>query len=195
MKLKSRSSILVNHLEGPEFVKSSLVLARSLRLMDKEVLLNQFSVFSRKLEEVTKDISEENLLKMESKDLIVRFFNSDAKLFCGIELILEAIAVASIKISVESVAESFISEYNRRNDKLRTLSEDAAEFEMEIAKNGPVMAECDSVVKEGLDLYFNTKSKSKKWNFITKPGAVDAHLLGKWVSKILGETSRLPFIS
>ena len=96
---------------------------------------------------------------------------------------------------MESVAESFISEYNRRNDKLRTLSEDAAEFEMEIAKNGPVMAECDSVVKEGLDLYFNTKSKSKKWNFITKSGAVDAHLLGKQVSKILGESSRLPFMS
>ena len=57
----------------------------------------------------------------------------------SIELILQAIVVASIKISVESIAESFISEYNRRNDKLRTLSEDAAEFEMEIAKNGPVM--------------------------------------------------------
>ena len=99
-------------------MKSSLVLARTLRLMDKEVLLNQFSVFSGKLEEVTKDISEENLLKMDSKDLIVRFFNSEAKLFCGIELILEAIAVASIKISVESVAESSISDYNRRNDKL-----------------------------------------------------------------------------
>ena len=81
-----------------------------------------------------------------------------------------------------------------RNDKLRTLSEDAAEFEMEIAKNGPVMAECDSVVKEGLDLYFNVKSKYKKWKFITKSGAVDAHLLGKRVSKILGEFFRLPFM-
>ena len=35
------------------------------------------------------------------------------------------------------------------------MSENAAEFEMEIAKNGPVMAECDSV----LDMYFNTKTK------------------------------------
>ena len=126
---------------------------------------------------------------MDSKGIIAKFLNSEAKLFCGIELILQAIAVASIKISVESIAESFISEYNRRNDKLRTLSEDAAEFEMEIAKNGPVMAECDSVVKEGLDLYFNTKTKSKKWNFITRSGAVDGNLVGKRVSKILGESS------
>ena len=167
-------------LEGPDFVKSSLALAISLRVIERGVLQNQFSAF---------------LKKMDSKDIIVKFLNSEAKLFCGIELILQAIAVASIKISVESIAESFISEYNRRDDKLRTLSEDAAEFEMEIAKNGPVMAECDSVVKEGLDLYFNTKTKSKKWNFITRSGAVDGNLVGKRVSKILGESSRLPFMS
>ena len=139
LKIRSRSCVLVSLLEGPEFVKSSLALARSLRVIDKEVLQDQFSAFAKKLEELTKDISEDDLKKMDSKDLIVKFFNSEAKLFCGIELILQAIAVASIKISVESVAESFISDYNRRNDKLRTLSEDAAEFEMEIAKNGPVM--------------------------------------------------------
>ena len=75
------------------------------------------------------------------------------------------------------------------------MSEDAAEFEMEIAKNGPVMAECDSVVKEGLDLYFNTQTKSKKWNFITRSGAVDGNLVGKRVSMILGKSSRLPFMS
>ena len=194
LKIRSRSCVLVSLLEGPEFVKSSLALARSLRVIDKEVLQDQFSAFAKKLEELTKDISEDDLKKMDSKDLIVKFFNSEAKLFCGIELILQAIAVASIKISVESVAESFISEYNRRNDKLRTLSEDAAEFEMEIAKNGPVMAECDSVVKEGLDLYFNTKTKSKKWNFITRSGAVDGQLVGKRVSKILSESFRLPFM-
>ena len=104
----------------------------------------------------------------DSKDSIFEFFSSKKKLFVVNEMVLQSIAVASIKISVESIAESFISEYNRRNDKLRTLSEDAAEFEMEISKNGPVIAECESVVKEGLDLYFNTKSKTKKWNFITK---------------------------
>jgi hypothetical protein len=75
---------------------------------------------------------------------------SEKKLYVGVEMILQAIAVSSIKISVESIAESFISEYNRRNDKLRTLSEDAAEFEMEISKNGPVIAECVVVVAWGL---------------------------------------------
>ena len=76
----------------------------------------------------------------------------------------------------------------------RTLSEDAAEFEMEISKNGPVIAECECVVKEGLDLSFNTKSKTKKWNFITKAVAVDGKLLGKVVSRILWETSQLSFM-
>ena len=56
---------------------------------------------------------------------------------------------------------------------------------MEISKNGPVTAECECVVKEGLDLSFNTKSKTKKWNFITKAAAVDDKHLGKVVSKIL----------
>ena len=129
-----------------------------------------------------------------SKDLIVRFFDSKERLFIGIELIMQSIAVASIKISVESIAESFISEYNRRNDKLRTLSEEAADFEMEIAKNGPVMAECDNVVKEGLDLYFREKTQAKKWRFVTKAGEIDTQLLGKRVSKILGQSSKLPFM-
>ena len=40
---------------------------------------------------------------MDSKDIIVKLLNSEAKLFCGIELILQVIAVASINISVESI--------------------------------------------------------------------------------------------
>ena len=39
----------------------------------------------------------------------------------SIELILQAIVVASIKISVKSIAETFISDYNRKNDKLRKM--------------------------------------------------------------------------
>ena len=194
LKMRNRSSTLINLLEGPAFWKSAITLARSVRVIDKEVFLEQFSLFLKKLETVTKDISDADLKKFDSKDLIKEFFSTEKKLYVGVEMILQAIAVASIKISVESIAESFISEYNRRNDKLRTLSEDAAEFEMEISKNGPVIAECDTIVKEGLDLYFNTKSKTKKWNFITKAGAVDGKLMGKRVSKILSETSTLPFM-
>ena len=89
LKIRSRSSVLVSILEGPDFVKSSLALARSLRVIDREVLQNQFSAFAEKLEELTKDISEDDLKKMDSKDIIVKFLNSEAKLFCGIELILK----------------------------------------------------------------------------------------------------------
>ena len=194
LKIRNRSPVLISLLEGPAFVESSVALARSLRVFDKDVILRQFAEFVKKLELITKDLSDEELKDMDSKDLIVRFFNSEDRLFSGIELVMQAIAVACIKVSVESIAESFISEYNRRNDKLRTLSEDAAHFEMEIAKNGPVMAECDAVVRESLNLYFGSKSKSKKWNFITKSGAVDGKLLGKRVSKILGQSSRFPFM-
>ena len=177
MKIRCRSSTLISLLEGPTYLKSCLALVRSLGIVEKEVILIQFDTFVKKLAEVTKDLSDAELKKVYSKDLIIQFLSSKKKLFCGVELIMQAIAVASIKISVESIAESFISEYNRRNDKLRTLTDDAANFEMEISKNGPLVAECDAVVKEGLDSYFNTKTRSKKWNFITRSGAVDGKLL------------------
>ena len=76
--------------------------------------------FIKKLEEVNKNISDENRKKCDSKDFIIKFLSSEKQLLCGIEMIIQAIAGASVQISVES----------RRNDKLITLSEDAAGHEM-----------------------------------------------------------------
>ena len=58
-------------------------------------------------------------------------------------MIIHGILVASIKVSVESVAESIISRYNLCNSDIRQIVEDSAQEEMMISSNGPSLGECD----------------------------------------------------
>ena len=72
---------------------------------------------------------------------------------------------ASIKLSVESVAEYVISIYNLHNSKIRNIKEDTANDELFIVYNGPEIGEADKVLMEALDLHF---SKSRDgWHFTT----------------------------
>ena len=52
---------------------------------------------------------EDILKKVDSKDLIKHFMRTQL-LYEGIEMVMQATAVAAIKISVESVAKSVISQ-------------------------------------------------------------------------------------
>ena len=48
---------------------------------------------------------------------------------------------------------------------------------MEISKNGPVVAQhCDAAAKDGLGMYFATKTRIEKLNFITKADGVNVNL-------------------
>ena len=76
-------------------------------------------------------------------------------MYNGVEMIMQATAVFAIKLSVESIAESFISIYNLHNNKLRPISEDTAKAET-------MVVEADDILKTGLDLHF----EGKPWHFI-----------------------------
>ena len=75
-------------------------------------------------------------------------------LYEGIELIMQSVFVAAIKISVESVAESVISVYNRHNSDIRPMEENQMNDEMFVALNGPEIGEANEVLKEALKLHF-----------------------------------------
>ena len=58
-------------------------------------------------------------------------------------MILQTMAVASVKHSCESILESFVSKYENHFDIRRNVNEESANEEFEIAVNGPNLAHSD----------------------------------------------------
>ena len=67
---------------------------------------------------------------------------------------MQATFVGTIKTSVESIAESVISVYNKHNSDIRKIREELANDEMFVAWNGPEIGECDEILRKALDLHF-----------------------------------------
>ena len=149
-------------------------------------IANQFRLFLSRLQEATKDHSIEKLEKMDPKELIKQFM-VDEKLYTEIEFVMQACVVGSIKISVESIAESMISKYNIHNSKIRQIADDIAEEEMMVDYNGPEIGEADKMLMEALHIHF--KDNPKGIHFYTKN---IFRSNGKTVEKILSTKSRLP---
>ena len=103
----------------------------------------------------------EKLKDLDSKILIKSFFDPDKKLYIDIEMVLHAMAVASVKHSCESILESFVSKYENHFDARRNVDEETANEEFEIAVNGPNLAHSDSVIIDEMNLYW----KGKPWHF------------------------------
>ena len=61
----------------------------------------------------------------------------------GIEITLQSICAAAVKVSVESDVESLVSMYKKHLKVERQMDEERAEEEMEIAENGPILAKAD----------------------------------------------------
>ena len=64
----------------------------------------QYRTFLDRLAELTNHYKESELKETDSKDLI-KLFLSKQKLYSNIECIMQAISVACIKVTVESVAD------------------------------------------------------------------------------------------
>ena len=65
--------------------------------------------------------------------------------------------MSAVKMSIESIAESFISIYNIHISKLRPIEEATAEAEMMIHMNGSEICKADKVLSAALDLLFEGK--------------------------------------
>ena len=101
------------------------------------------------------------LQKVDSKVLVKKFFDPESQLYINIEMVLHAMAVASVKHSCESILESFVSEYENHFDERRNVDEETANEEFEIAVNGPNLAHADSVILEAMELYW----QGNPWHF------------------------------
>ena len=152
-RMKERSRVIVFNLEKDKFCNSAMKIARSVRVVTMATLEDQFYKFTKRLEIVTSHETAKSLHEKDSKDLI-NLFSCTPSLYEGIELIMQSAYVAAIKVSVESVAESVISVYNRHNSDIRPMEENQVNDEMFVSWNGPEIGEADDILKEALELHF-----------------------------------------
>ena len=152
-----------------------------------EDLKKQFDLFLEKLIEVISKYSVEELRSptFDNKILLKKLFSPTEKHFEGIELIMHSLAVSCVKVSCESVLESFVSQYEHHFGIRRTMDEESANEEFNICSNGPELANSDSVIKDALDSYWAGKS----WHFYRS--YVDKSKLNTYVegSKVLDKLS------
>lgn len=119
---------------------------RSLINVPDDVLNAQFNDLVCRIESLVP--TNTNVQNIDSKDIIKSLIKESTECYKGIERLVPTICCASVKVSVESVIESLISVYEFHFDKLRTVKEDTSEAEMEIAINGPTIAQCDRIVNK-----------------------------------------------
>ena len=82
---------------------------KDLEDISKDELKEEYKLFLIRLEELTHKLSLEELENMDSKLMIKSFFDGINNIYKGVEMVLHAMAVASVKSSCESILESFVS--------------------------------------------------------------------------------------
>ena len=192
LEVNSRGPHLIHVYKRDEYISAIRRRVRGLDEIPDEDLKRQHLTLLKVLE----DLKIKNDDKRESKDIISCLMSSEKKLYINIELILYAITVAAISFSVETDAKSIISLYNLHNSKLRTSNESTIDNEMMIAKNGPPLGSCDSIVSAALKSYFSKNKKLKNCHFTI---AARSKILRKFstskvVNRIKSEPAVLPFM-
>ena len=186
IKLQTRSVPLIYTLENVNFVESCKKIDRNLRIIHNDDIEEQFNIFLKRLHSVTKTKPIKDLENSDPKE-IIKYFMQHEHLYSGIEFIMQATAVACIKLSVESIAESYISIYNLHNSDIRPINDENAEDEMTVHLNGPVLGEADGILKAALDKHF----KGGPWHFTIQNNIFRTS--GQTVQNILSRKSKLPF--
>ena len=127
------------------------------------------------------------------------FMSSKLNLFEGIELTVQTLVCASVKVSVESVVESMVSRYENHFHKSRGLDELNALGEMEIAENGPSDFKADNLLMKAMDKYWKTETKSGMWHFSCQSSPSQNVInfgpsLGKSSMNIINTPSKYPMM-
>ena len=159
---KEQSSLKVALTEFPTWLASVRnIPVDDLNDISEDELKGQFKLFMKRLEVLSNKYSLTELQILDTKILIKKFFDPEGSLYVDIEMVLQAMAIASVKHSCESILESFVSEYENHFDERRNVDENTANEEFEIAVNGPNLAHADAVILEAMSLYW----KGKPWHF------------------------------
>ena len=99
---------------------------RNLRSISTDDVENQFKTFLQRLYSVNQYRTCKDLEDSDPKQ-IIKYFMEHRHLYKDTELVVQATSVLGIKLSVESIAESYISVYNQHNSDIRPIKEKTEE--------------------------------------------------------------------
>jgi hypothetical protein len=163
LKLKKVSFIKLACTEFPNLVNGIEDLpVTDLVEVPRDELKQQHKLFMQRLESITKPYSDDDLNKMDSKEILKKFFSTKEKLYRDIEMVMHAMSCMMVVQSCESVLESLVSQYENHFDDRRNVDEETANEEFNISVNGPCLAHSDVVLKEAMDNYWG----KSPWHFV-----------------------------
>ena len=136
-------------------------------------------------------MTNDQIKKTDSKELIKRFLKTDLYLYKDIEMIMAAAVVGCIKLGLESIAESMISKYNIHSSYIRPITDDSVHNEIVIDCNGLSVNEADNILSEAASYYFSQQKSKNDWNFVTNNNINGRH--GTVIKKKFSIHSRFPF--
>lgn len=169
----------------PKFYKAAQDLKiPNLEYIPPSVLENQYRNFIKKLVSLVPDQVDND--KIDPRQILSKLLSQKNKLYEDIQCVLHVMTYCATKSSCEAVLESYVSQYEYTVDMRKTFTEDNATDCFEIVKNGPVISQCDKIVKIALKNHF----KDKPLHFVTKKHFAKS----KVITRKEKESSQLPFM-
>ena len=169
-----------------EFYKAAQRIDSNIKV-DEVELCREFREYCRVLGSLTGSPTSMELFKI--------MFDAKKDKYQGAEHILAIIGRAMISMSVESMAESWISVLEAHN-QTRGLEQLSMEIEMMVAVNGPECVFSSSVVKEALSLYWSKAklNSQKEGHFFRTWGKKKEFVVSKVVDGLAANEARRGFL-
>ena len=189
-----KGHVYVGATRAEMFLKHTRKITATLDEIPDNEIKENYKAFLFKLDRY---LEGKSIQKITSISILKDFISSKLRLFEGIELTIQALMCASVKVSVESVVESLVSRYETHFHKNRGLNEKNAMDEMEISENGPSEFRAEKLLVVAMDKYWKKETKSGQWHFTRQSTqnlinfGVDGS--GK-TTKILNRASKYPIM-
>ena len=162
-EISSKGGILVGSLRAQEFLLNIREITDTLSNIDDNEINDNYKRFLMKLETYQKD---KDIASLTTLKIIQDFLSSGLRLFEGVEITMQGLLCAAVKISVECVVESLVSRYEQHFHKTRQLTEENALEQMEIAENGPSIFRADPILETAMNSYWRASTSKGKWHFL-----------------------------
>ena len=186
-KIKSSSPALVSSLMWGEFFQAAQHIDSKMKV-DEVELRREFREYCRMLGSLTGSPT--------SMEIFQLMFDSKNNKYQGTEHILAIVGRTMVSMSVESMAESWISVLEAHSTKTRGLEQLSMETEMMVAVNGPECVYSAAVVEQALSLYW-TKAKldsQKEGHFIRTWARKKQFVVSKAVDSLSASEARRGFL-
>ena len=137
-RVKAHGAVNVGHMDGQSFAENMKKLTNSVDNTSNEKLEDAFTKFLKSFEQY---IEGKGIDKIDSKQVLRDYLNTESKLYVGNEIIIHCLLSVAVKYSVESSVESLISRYEVHFGPERQLEQENAHMEMYTAENGPILVQ------------------------------------------------------